>query len=95
MAAGVAPASRPGLRLLSRVAAAIVGGYALASACAVFLAAVLPMSRAEAVATGSMAAFAVYTGAVVWVFAASSPGRAWWGLLLPAAVLGAAGWLLA
>lgn len=95
MAAGMAPAPRPGLRLLSRVAAAIFGGYALASACAVFLAAVLPLSRAEAVLTGSMAALVVYTGAVVWVFAVRSPGRAWWGLLLPAAVLDAVGWVLA
>ncbi|SDN94279.1 hypothetical protein SAMN05216303_10180 [Rhodoferax sp. OV413] len=79
------------LRLLSRVLAAIFGGYALASAWAVFLGAVLPGTRAEAVLVGVQSSFVVYTAAVVWVFAVHDLRRAWLGLLLPALLLGGLG----
>src|SRR5690606_33521750 len=39
--------------------------------------------------------FAIYTAAVIWVFAVRNIRRAWLGLLLPAAVLAALGALLA
>ena len=81
----------PALRLLSRVAAAVFGGYALASAAAVFLAAVLPAGPAEAALGGMQFSFAVYTVAVVWAFAPVSLPRAWAGLLLPAVVLAGLG----
>ncbi|WP_311223806.1 MULTISPECIES: DUF3649 domain-containing protein [unclassified Acidovorax] len=78
----------------SRALAAIVGGYVLSALCATAMALWLPLARAEAVTTGALASFAVYAGAVVWVFAARSAGRAWVGLALPSAVLGAALWLV-
>lgn len=82
------------LLLLSRVAAAVLGGYALASATAIFLASVLPASRAEGVVAGMQLSFVVYTVAVIWAFSPVSLARAWAGLLLPATVLAGLGWSL-
>jgi hypothetical protein len=82
------------LLLSSRVAAAVAGGYALAAATAIFLASVLPASRAEGVIAGMQLSFVVYTAAVVWAFSPISLARAWAGLLLPAAVLAGLGWAM-
>lgn len=93
------PQARPGLRILSRAAAAILGGYALVSAATIFLAAVfpffLPMSKAEAVLTSTLLSFLVYTGVVIWVYAEHNIQRVWWGLLGGSVVLGGVGLLLA
>lgn len=75
------------LGILLRVVAAIGGGYALAALAATAAALALPMQRADAVLTGMLASFAVYCGAVIWVFAARDALRAWLGILLPAALL--------
>lgn len=83
-----------GLLLLGRVAAAVFGGYALAAAVAVFLAAVLPAGRAEAAIGGMQLGFVVYPAAVIWAFSPMPLLRVWIGLLLPAAALGALGWAL-
>lgn len=72
--------------LVSRIVAAVVGGYALAALASVAPLA-LPVSRPQAVLAGMQLSFAVYTGAVVWVFAVRSARRAWTGLLLMAAPL--------
>ena len=77
----------------SRALAAIAGGYVLSALCSTALGLWLPLARAEAVITGTLASFAIYAGAVMWVFAARSAGRAWAGLAVPAAVLGAVLWL--
>lgn len=53
MNARLSSSSSAGLQLAGRVAAAVFGGYALAAAVAVFLAAVLPTGRAEAAIGGS------------------------------------------
>ena len=70
----------------SRIAAALLGGYGIAALASVAVLA-LPMSKPQAVLTGMLASFLVYAGAVVWVFAARSAGRAWVGLLVVAAPL--------
>lgn len=75
--------------LASRIVAALVGGYALAALASV-AAVALPISRSEAVLTGMLASFAVYAGAVVWVFAVRSAWRAWGGLLVAALPLATA-----
>ena len=88
------PSVRYRLGVASRAVAAIAGGYALSSIAAVLLTLALPASRAEAVLTATMLSFLVYLGAVVWVFAAATAGRAWLGLIVPAVVLGGAAWIL-
>lgn len=79
--------------LLSRIAAALFGGYALAALTSV-AALALPLGTVEAVLAGMQASFGVYAGAVVWVFAARSARRAWQGLALAALpLLAAACWV--
>ena len=77
-----------GSHVLSRVLAAVVGGYAAANVVAVGVAQVLPMSRGDGVMTGILLTYLVYATAVVWVFAARSARRAWLGILLTSAAFG-------
>ena len=77
--------------LLSRIVAALFGGYALAALTSV-AAVALPMSRPEAVLTGLLLSFVVYVLAVIWVFAVRSARRAWAGLLVAAVPLQLAAW---
>jgi len=77
--------------LVSRIVAAVGGGYALAALGSV-AALALPMTPPQAVLTGMLASFAIYAGAVIWVFAVRSATRAWMGLALAAAALLPAAW---
>lgn len=77
--------------LLSRIVAAVFGGYALSALASVAVLA-LPMSKQQAVLTGMLASFAIYAGVVVWVFAVRNAWRAWAGLLVAAAPLALAAW---
>ncbi len=77
--------------LLSRILAAVLGGYALAALASV-AALALPLDRPQAVLTGMQASFLVYAGAVIWVFAARSAGRAWAGLVIAGLPLSLAAW---
>lgn len=74
--------------LLSRVAAAVLGGYVLVSSATVFLSYLFPTERAEAVLAATLLSYAVYTGAVIWVFAVKTLRRAWLGLIVPAIAMG-------
>ncbi|WP_046115390.1 DUF3649 domain-containing protein [Aquincola tertiaricarbonis] len=65
--------------MASRIVAALAGGYALAALASVAVLA-LPVSVPQAVIAGMLVSFAVYAGAVVWVFAVRSATRAWAGL---------------
>lgn len=82
------------LSLAARITAAVVGGYAAANVVAIFLARLLPLPRADAVLTMTLASFALYTAAAVWAFAARSARVAWLGLLAPIALCAVAAWLL-
>ena len=73
----------------SRVAAAALGGYVFTYAATACLTLLLPLHKTEAVLTASMLSFTLYTAAILWAFAAPTPGRAWLGLLAPAAVCAA------
>lgn len=77
--------------LISRIVAALFGGYALAALSSVAVLA-LPMNKVQAVITGQLASFLVYAGAVVWVFAVRSATKAWMGLIMVAVPLGLAAW---
>lgn len=82
------------LALLSRVVAAVIGGYLLASISTIFLSFILPASLPEAVLGATLVSFAIYTAAIVWVFAARNATRAWLGLLLPGVGLTALAFIL-
>jgi hypothetical protein len=77
--------------LISRIVAALFGGYAVAALSSVAVLA-LPMSKPQAVLTGMLASFIIYAGAVIWVFAVRSATKAWVGLMVVAAVLLPAAW---
>jgi hypothetical protein len=77
--------------LAARIVGAVVGGYALGALASV-AALALPMSTPQAVITGMLASFVLYTGAVIWMFLARSARRAWAGLLLAALPLALAAW---
>jgi hypothetical protein len=67
--------------LISRIVAAVFGGYGLAALFSVAILAV-PFSKPEAVLAGMTASFIVYVAAVIWVFLAPTASRAWMGLIL-------------
>lgn len=81
------------LAVASRVLAAVIGGYLLAALGSVCLAYCLPLlfqsSRAEAAVLSMTLSFLVYLPAVLWCFACRTAWRAWLGLLVPSAMLGA------
>ena len=79
--------------------AAVLGGYALANALSVAVVAIFivgfnGMARSDAVLLAMPLSFVVYTGAVMWAFAARSACAAWAGLGLPALLAGLVGWAL-
>lgn len=73
---------------------AILGGYALANISAILLSYLLPMPKSDAVMTGILLSFAIYTGAIMWVFAVQSLHKAWLGLVAPSLLLGTAALLI-
>ncbi|KMO41765.1 iron transporter [Methylobacterium tarhaniae] len=77
-----------------RVVLAIGGGYGIAGLATALLSLTLPMSRAEAVTTATLASFAIMVGIVVVAFAARSLARAAAIVGGLALLLGAALWLV-
>lgn len=73
--------------MTSRVCAAVLGGYALASLLSVALALASRAPREEAIAGATPLAFLAFAGAVLWAFSARSAARAWFGIGTPAVVL--------
>lgn len=77
--------------LVSRIVAALFGGYAVAALSSVAVLA-LPMSKPQAVLSGALASFLIYAAAVIWVFAVRSALKAWVGLIIVAVPLSLAAW---
>lgn len=78
---------RPWLGVLSRSCAAILGGYALASAIALLMSLALPMPRSQAVLTGMMSGIVACACAALWAFAVRTALRAWLGIAVPALLM--------
>lgn len=76
--------------MLSRIAAALLGGYLFTYAFTAALARLLPLGKIDAMIIASLLSFAVYTLAILWAFACRSATRAWAGLslALPLAAMG-------
>ncbi|MDR2261760.1 MAG: iron transporter [Azoarcus sp.] len=92
---GNVPVFRASARsIASRALAALLGGYALASAFTAFFSLALPLHPGEAVLTASLLGFVVYVAAVISVFGAGSAARAWGWMLGPSLLLTAGTWLL-
>ncbi|WP_077047261.1 DUF3649 domain-containing protein [Pseudomonas sp. KK4] len=82
------------LAVLSRVLAAVLGGYVLTALASVCLTLWVPMARADAAVTGMTGSFLVYLLAVLWCFGCRTAWRAWLGLIAPSLVLAAAAGLM-
>lgn len=82
--------------VLSRCLAAVLGGYALATTLPVAIVAACfgTVARFDAVLIAMQLSFVVYTGAVMWAFAAGSARSAWTGLGLPVLLASLAAWAL-
>ncbi len=80
--------------IVSRVVAAIGGGYLLASLMSIAVSRALPLPHPGAVMTGMLLSFLFYACAALWVFAARSALVAWLGLIVPAVFLALVAWLL-
>jgi len=76
------------IEVVLRVVFAVVGGYVFTTLSAIFLSYSLPLSKSDAVITASVLSFALFTCAIIWVFAVKSLLRAWLGLVVPSLVLG-------
>ena len=79
------------LRIISLVLAATIGGYLLTSAAIIFLSAIVPMDKPDAIVASSLFSYAIYTAAIIWVFTVRNSKRAWLGMLIPTVLLGGAG----
>ncbi len=90
--ARISPRHPAWLSPLSRLCAAIIGGYVLAQLC-IGLFSLLPMPPVEAVLTTVLTAALVHVLALFWVFSTRTTASAWLGLCLPSAALGLALWL--
>ncbi|HAF42763.1 MAG TPA: ketohydroxyglutarate aldolase [Sphingobium sp.] len=95
MAAGLKP-YRQGWRyranIALRILAATVGAYLVTALVAMLLARTLPMSRVEAVTSGTMIAYLAAPTVTIWAFLARSPWRALAGVALAAGLLALGTW---
>lgn len=72
-------------KIISRITAAVLGGYGLTALLVALLAALLVhagMARSEAVVSTSMAGFLIYLALLVWAFGAVRLRSLWSGLAL-------------
>ncbi|WP_288132803.1 DUF3649 domain-containing protein [Microbulbifer sp.] len=76
-----------GWRLVSLIAAALLGGYLFSTALGTFLGSVLPLATNESTLVAHLSSFVFYTGAILWVFHMRKPRRAWISLLLSSVAL--------
>jgi hypothetical protein len=75
---------------ISRITAALLGGYLFTYAFTAALARLLPLDKVDALVTASLISFLIYTLTILWVFSCHSAARAWAGLALalPLGVVG-------
>ncbi len=69
-----------------RVLTAIFGGYALTITSGILLAYILPMNRSDSVTTAMLLSFAIYAGAVMWIFSQCSVRKAVAGIWISTAI---------
>lgn len=82
------------IAILSRVVAAVLGGYGFATVMSIWLARTLPVRPASALVTALLASFLLFAIAAIWAFAARTATRAWVGLVLPTVLFGAWAWAI-
>ncbi|GFM83122.1 iron transporter [Pseudomonas cichorii] len=75
---------------VSRIVAALPGGYVFTYAFTAALARLLPLDKVDALVVSTLLSFVVYTLVILWAFSCRSAWRAWGGLTLalPLAAIG-------
>lgn len=75
---------------ISRITAALLGGYLFTYAFTAAAARLLPLAKVDALIAASLASFLIYALAILWAFACRSARQAWAGMALaaPLAVIG-------
>lgn len=66
-----------------RVLTAIFGGFSLANTSGILLTYLLPLGKVNALTTSLLLSFAIYAGAVIWVFSHRSMTKALGGIWVP------------
>jgi hypothetical protein len=86
----------PRWAVFSRILAATLGGYALATSSALFIGQLLLSSagKYQAIHIGLLLSFLVYACAAMWVFSVSSAAKSWIGLIKCNLVFLLGTWLL-
>lgn len=78
--------------VVSRICAAIFGGYVAASALSVLVARLLPLQKVGATTTAILLTAPLYLCVILSAFAARSPSRAWVIVSTVAVAAGASSW---
>ncbi|MBU2892303.1 DUF3649 domain-containing protein [Colwellia sp. D2M02] len=75
--------ANPRWSVFSRILAAALGGYALATSSSLLITQLLMslVGKYQGIHIGLMLGFLVYTGAVMWAFSVTTATRAWLGLV--------------
>jgi hypothetical protein len=86
----------PRWAVFSRVLAATLGGYALATSSSLLISQLLlhSVGKYQAIHIGLLCTFLVYACAAMWVFSVSSASKAWFGLLKLNILFALGTWLL-
>ena len=72
--------------------AALLGGYVFTVAFVSIVAVIWPGRLADAMQTGLMLSFVIYTAAMIWAFSQSNWQRAWAVMFLPALIMWGMSW---
>jgi len=90
----LSPDARYRWQVTLRLLVAILVGYAFANLAGILLTQILPIPKAEVVVTSLLLSFAIYLGAILWVFSVRSTRKACLGLIIPTLALGLVVWIL-
>jgi len=82
------------LLVLSRIIAAVVGGYAFSTVMILVMTYLLPLSQKDALMLSTMLSYIIYLLAIIWVFAVKTVRTAWIGISAATGLLGALAYLL-
>lgn len=77
---------------VSRILAAVPGGYLFTYAFTAALARVLPLNKADAMVSATLLSFVVYTLVILWVFTRHNHWRAWAGIATAVPLAGIGFW---
>lgn len=82
------------LLVLSRIIAAVVGGYAFSTMVILILTYLLPLPQKDALMLSTMLSYIIYLLTIIWVFSVKTVRTAWIGMIASTGLLGALAFLL-